>query len=66
MLAGRPPPPPRKALGKGTPCLFQFLGAPGTLGLWPHHPRPHLHLHMTFLFPLCSLFLSHKDAGPWM
>lgn len=37
---------PPEALGEGPSCLFQVLGAPGVLGLWPHPSNLCLCLHM--------------------
>lgn len=52
-------PPPRKTLGKGTPCLFRFLGAPGSLGLCLHPPSLPASSHDRPLSPV--FFLCHKD-----
>ena len=61
-------PPDVRSSGEGPSCLFQLLGAPGVLGLWPHPSSVHLHLHAA-VFPVCLPFLlqgHHRslDFGP--
>lgn len=53
--------------GKVRTCIFQLLGLPGALGLWPHRPSLRLGPHGAFSSSRLSLQVpsSCKDIDRW-